>query len=74
MNSEATWRLSASGANFFGRQACPRCTYMLVAPDASQHVCERTVRHSWSCEACGNEFKTVVRFGRPDLTRSVAAA
>lgn len=74
MSSQATWRPSASAASLFGRQICPRCDHMLVAPDASQHVCEQTIRHVWSCEACGNEFNTVVKFVQTNALASVAAA
>lgn len=74
MNKQATGRANAPGASLFGRQLCPQCAHLLVAPDASQHVCEQTVRHIWSCEACGNEFKTIVRFGRPEFPQSIAAA
>jgi uncharacterized protein with PIN domain len=74
MNSQATWRLSASGASRFGRQRCPRCDHLLVAPDFSEHVCEQTIRHLWSCEACGTEFNTEVSFRRSDVLHAVAAA
>jgi hypothetical protein len=33
----------------------------VLAPAASEHVNEREVRHLWTCEACGHEFRTSVR-------------
>jgi ribosomal protein L37AE/L43A len=39
---------------------CARCGDPLVAPEWSEHVNERCVRHLWSCEACGYEFETAV--------------
>jgi hypothetical protein len=45
----------------FGNQHCPRCSYLLVAPDESHHVADRVVRHMWSCEACGTGFSTWVK-------------
>jgi uncharacterized protein with PIN domain len=40
--------------------ACAQCGDPLVAPERSEHVNERCVRHLWSCEACGYEFETAV--------------
>jgi hypothetical protein len=33
----------------------------MVAPARSQHVQNDLVRHWWSCETCGHEFRTTVR-------------
>jgi uncharacterized protein with PIN domain len=41
---------------------CPQCNKSLVAPEWSEHLDERRVRHIWSCEACGYEFQTDVFF------------
>ena len=38
--------------------ACIRCDDRLIAPNCSQYVSERHVRHSWSCESCGHQFET----------------
>ncbi|NVO18045.1 MAG: hypothetical protein HXX10_28835 [Rhodoplanes sp.] len=51
-----------SDRTLFGKQHCPRCSYLLVAPDESHHVADRVVRHMWSCEACGTGFSTWVKF------------
>jgi hypothetical protein len=32
----------------------------MVAPARSQHVNHDLVRHWWSCESCGHEFRTTV--------------
>jgi hypothetical protein len=37
--------------------ACVRCNYTLIAPNWSEYVSEHQVRHSWSCENCGHQFK-----------------
>ena len=37
---------------------CPECSVRLIAPICSEHVTERHVRHSWSCENCGHRFVT----------------
>jgi len=39
---------------------CAQCGHSLLAPDWSEHVSERCVRHVWSCDACGYEFETSV--------------
>ncbi len=39
---------------------CAQCGDALVAPDWSEHVNERCVRHLWSCEACGYQFETSI--------------
>jgi hypothetical protein len=33
----------------------------MVAPAGSQHVNADVIRHSWSCESCGHEFRTTVQ-------------
>ena len=46
----------------FGNNICPQCSVRLFAPDWSEHVNERCVRHTWTCDACGYEFETSVFF------------
>jgi DNA-directed RNA polymerase subunit RPC12/RpoP len=38
--------------------ACAQCNHRLIAPNWSEYVSERHVRHSWSCESCGHQFET----------------
>jgi RNase P subunit RPR2 len=52
--------LSPRAENFV-RSYCPRCNDLMVAPARSQHVNHDVVRHWWSCETCGHEFRTTVR-------------
>jgi len=42
---------------------CAQCGDVLIAPEWSEHVSERCIRHLWSCEACGHEFETAVYLG-----------
>jgi uncharacterized protein with PIN domain len=44
------------------RNRCPQCNEWLLAPDWSEYLSERRVRHTWSCEACGYQFETDVFF------------
>jgi hypothetical protein len=37
--------------------ACVRCNDSLIAPNWSEYVSERHIRHSWSCESCGHQFE-----------------
>jgi hypothetical protein len=46
----------------FGNNICPQCNSHLLAPHWSEHVNERCVRHTCSCEACRYEFETAVYF------------
>lgn len=39
---------------------CAQCGEALLAPEWSEYVNERCVRHVWSCDACGYEFETSV--------------
>jgi hypothetical protein len=46
------------------RQAieCAQCGEHLFAPEWSEYVDARRVRHLWECEACGYAFETTIRF------------
>jgi transcription elongation factor Elf1 len=47
------------------RPACPHCGDTPLAPEASELVARRLIRHSWSCDSCGHDFATAIRlFGR----------
>lgn len=46
----------------FGRNRCPQCNEALLAPDWSEYLNERSVRHTWSCEECSYQFETTVVF------------
>jgi len=54
----------------FGKNICPQCSAWLLAPDWSEHLSERCVRHIWSCNACGYNFETAVFF--PPLQQTAA--
>jgi len=49
----------------YDRNVCPQCDGWLLAPEWSEHLTERSVRHTWSCEACGYGFETTVFFAAP---------
>ena len=44
------------------KNTCPQCSAWLLAPDWSEYLSERCVRHTWSCDACGYQFETAVYF------------
>jgi hypothetical protein len=44
----------------FGMMPCPHCAEILLAPDVSEYLGDGRVRHSWSCDACGHEFKASI--------------
>jgi len=49
---------------------CAQCGDALFAPEWSEYLDDRHIRHLWSCDDCGYEFETLVRY--PEL-RPVAA-
>ena len=49
----------------YDKNTCQQCQAWLLAPDWSEYLNERCVRHAWSCESCGYEFETVVFFPVP---------
>ena len=52
----------------YQKNTCPQCSGWLLAPNWSEHLSERCVRHIWSCEACDYEFETTVFFPAPERT------
>lgn len=46
----------------YSKNNCPQCNEWLLAPDWSEYLNERCVRHTWSCDACGYSFETSVFF------------
>jgi hypothetical protein len=47
---------------------CAQCGKQIFAPDWSEYLDDRHVRHLWACEACDYQFETLVRF--PVSTRT----
>jgi RNase P subunit RPR2 len=45
----------------FCQASCPKCKETLFAPTTSEYIDENHVRHVWSCDGCGHEFRTSVR-------------
>jgi transcription elongation factor Elf1 len=39
---------------------CPQCGNRLVAPELSELIDGDEIRHHWSCEACGQPFRTSI--------------
>ena len=39
---------------------CAQCGATLAAPEWTEQISERRVRHLWSCDACGYEFETSI--------------
>jgi ribosomal protein L37AE/L43A len=49
---------------------CAQCGEQIFAPDWSEYLDDRRVRHLWGCEACGYRFETIARF--PDAIAGIA--
>jgi hypothetical protein len=50
----------------YSKNNCAQCGGWLLAPNWSEFLSERCVRHTWSCDACGYEFETAVIFPAPE--------
>jgi hypothetical protein len=44
---------------------CAQCGDVLFAPEWSEYLDERRIRHLWSCDACDYGFETLVRYPAP---------
>jgi C4-type Zn-finger protein len=56
----------------YRKNTCQQCGAWLLAPDWSEYVSSRCVRHTWSCDDCGYQFETAVIFSEPEPA-SIAA-
>jgi hypothetical protein len=41
---------------------CAQCGDRLFAPEWSEYLDERHIRHLWSCDTCGYRFESLVRY------------
>ena len=39
---------------------CAQCGTTLLAPEWSEYLDDRRIRHLWECESCGYQFETLV--------------
>jgi DNA-directed RNA polymerase subunit M/transcription elongation factor TFIIS len=54
---------------------CAQCGAAIIAAVWAEQVSERCVRNVWSCDECGYEFETEVRFAVPSgLVRKTTSA
>jgi hypothetical protein len=44
-----------------GRPSCPKCGVLILAPETSAYMSDGRVRHTWLCDECDYDFRTVVR-------------
>ena len=44
---------------------CAQCGDALLAPEWSEYLDDRRIRHLWSCDACGYEFESEVYYPLP---------
>jgi hypothetical protein len=61
MKPHASFHKRSHQPGFFELQSCPGCRETLVSPIASEYVGEGRVQHYWSCDACGQEFRTSIK-------------
>jgi ribosomal protein L37AE/L43A len=53
---------------------CAQCGAQIIAPEWSEYLSNRCVRHSWSCEQCGYQFERTIHFPVRELTADLEAA
>ena len=46
---------------------CAQCGATLFAPEWSEYVDDRRVRHLWECDACSYQFETLVCYPAFDM-------
>ena len=51
--------------------ACAQCGALIVAPEWSEYLSERRVRHLWSCEDCEYQFESTVHLSVPEQEPSL---
>ena len=56
--------IQMSSNHAFARPACPRCGDMLLVAEESEFDAQGRIRHSWSCDSCGHEFRTSITLRR----------
>lgn len=50
----------AFSACLAGNVGCPKCREQMVAPELTEFVDSREIRHHWLCDACGAQFCTAL--------------
>jgi len=53
-----------ASSHVFARPACPRCGEVLLVAEESEFDVHGRIRHSWSCDSCGHEFRTSITLRR----------
>lgn len=53
---------------------CAQCGAQIIAPEWSEYLSERCVRHSWSCELCGYHFESTVYLQAREKAADLVAA
>ena len=46
---------------------CAQCGETLFAPQWSEYLDDRRIRHLWSCDACDYRFETLVCYPAPGM-------
>ena len=44
-----------------GRPSCPKCGVRILAPETSAYIGDGRIGHTWLCDVCDYNFRTVVR-------------
>jgi hypothetical protein len=47
---------------YLGRPSCPKCGELIMAPECSVYIKGGGIHHTWTCDGCVYEFKTLIKF------------
>ena len=60
MRPHAASPIISAGAGYSGLLLCLKCGEPLIAPATSAYLGGGRVQHFWSCDGCGQEFRSFV--------------
>jgi len=69
MNIRTDHRMSCAAE--FGPPRCPRCSSAVLMAERAEFGPDGRIRHTWSCDYCGNVFVTSIRMHGHQAKRSI---
>jgi hypothetical protein len=74
MRPHAASSIVSAGARFTGMLLCLKCGEPLVSPETSAYLGGGRVQHLWSCDGCGQEFRSIASIATPAGSRGLIHA
>jgi hypothetical protein len=57
----ATTTLEPDASRLSDLSPCPNCGQLLIGPQTSTYLGLGRIEHAWSCDGCGEKFRTKTR-------------